>query len=173
MYANLCSLHLVLQILVVLLVNNTGQWWQMTTGHSSGQGNGLLTALWTLLLPTLLPGRSRFTNRNIRVNIKEKVEEINTSYNSDHIDKQGHLCIHLNMEGNTEVNMEGLNTGCDPVHVDPLCQASCYATCGRWIINWTTPMAASAWPGRPRCASSTRASSWLSWTVTAWCSFSP
>ncbi len=58
----------------------------MAFDYSSGY-----TALWTLLLPTLLPGRSRFSNENIRVNIEEKVEGTNTNYDPNHIDKQGHL----------------------------------------------------------------------------------
>ncbi len=55
----------------------------------------------------------------------EKVEGTNTSYNPDHIDKQDHLCFHLNIRGNTEANVEGLNTCCGPSRMDILCQASC------------------------------------------------
>ena len=55
----------------------------MSMSHSLGQGNGQLT-----LLLTLLPGWSRFSNVNIRVNIGEKVERINTSGDPNHMDKQ-------------------------------------------------------------------------------------
>ncbi len=36
-----------------------------------------------------------------------------TSYNPNHIDKQDHLCLHLGIHLNTEVDMEGLDGGCD------------------------------------------------------------
>ncbi len=119
----------VLRVLVVLFVSGAGQWWHITTSHLSRWGNGQLTALWTLLLPTLLPGQSRFSNVNIGVNIGEKVEGTITSYDPDHKDKQDHLCFYLciclNMGGNTKAaNVEGLNTGCSPGHVDILL-ASC------------------------------------------------
>ncbi len=98
-------------------------------GHSSGWGNGRLTALWTFLLSTLLPGQSRFSNVNIGVNFKENVEGTNTSSDPNPIDKQDHLCfhlcIHLNMGGNTEVDVEELDTSCVPGRMDLLCQASC------------------------------------------------
>ncbi len=55
------------------------------------------------------PWPLRFSNVNIGVNIEGKVERTN-SYDSNHIDKQDHLCfhlcIHLHMGGNTEVDME-------------------------------------------------------------------
>lgn len=52
--------------------------------------------------------------------MEEKVEGITTSYDPDHIDKQDHLCIHLNIRGNTEVNMEGLHTAAIPATCFPL-----------------------------------------------------
>ncbi len=64
-----------------------------------------------------LPGRLRFSNANIRVNI-EKVEGTNTSYDPDHRDKQDHLCVRLNIRGNTEVDVEGLNSGLEPGQMD-------------------------------------------------------
>ncbi len=79
------------------------------------------------LLLILLPGQSRFSNVNIRVNIEEKVEGTNTSYGPDHTDNNlcFHLCIHLSVGGTTEVNAKGLNTHCRPGHMDLLCQESC------------------------------------------------
>ena len=66
----------------------------------------------------------RFSNITIGVSIKEKVDWINTRYHLDHIEKQDypcvHLIVHLNIGGNTEVNMEGLNPGCNPGHMDLL-----------------------------------------------------
>ncbi len=83
-----------------------------------GLGNGCLTALWTLRLPTLLSGRLAISNANIRVNIKEKVEGTNTIYDIDHMDKQDHICFHLSVHlikgGNTKVDVEGLDTCCCP-----------------------------------------------------------
>ncbi len=69
---SLCKfvLFMFLQVLVVLFVTGAGQRWHVTANRSSRCGNGQLTALWTLFLPTLLPGRLRFSNVNIRVNIE-------------------------------------------------------------------------------------------------------
>ncbi len=47
-----------------------------------------------------------------------------------------HLYIHLNMEGNTEVDVEGLNTSCSPDSRDLLCKASSSPVYRCWIIHW-------------------------------------
>lgn len=47
----------------------------------------------------------------------------------------------------SEVNMEGLNTGCYPGHMDLLCQASCQPMYRYWIINWRPSVPASVSSG--------------------------
>ncbi len=63
---------------------------------------------------------------DVFVNIRVKLgKRSRTSYDPEQDHLCFHLCIHLNIGGNTEVNVEELNTGCSPGHMDLLCQVSC------------------------------------------------